>query len=235
MLLLGTNMLSSYADAGRVAEALGRMDLVVAYDLFFSDTARRVADVVLPGTAWLEELGCKSTNTHLYLMPQVLEAPGEARPVVWVLRELAQRLGVRNFFPVDRRERADRRDPRPPGHGPRHRRRARRRGRDARPAHLARGPSGREVPDALGEDRARVRGGRRARVALTAGGGRAARTGTLPAHALPGPHLDALPRLLRSRPRATLARQGRPRARALDLAQPTPPPAAWRTAWRSAS
>jgi anaerobic selenocysteine-containing dehydrogenase len=40
MLLLGTNMLSSYADAGRVAEALGRMDLIVAYDLFFSDTAR---------------------------------------------------------------------------------------------------------------------------------------------------------------------------------------------------
>jgi anaerobic selenocysteine-containing dehydrogenase len=75
------------------------MDLVVAYDLFFSDTARRVADVVLPGTAWLEELGCKSTNTHLYLMPQVLEAPGEARPVVWVLRELAQRLGVTDFFP----------------------------------------------------------------------------------------------------------------------------------------
>ena len=99
MLLLGTNMLSSYADAGRVAEALGRMDLVVAYDLFFSDTARRVADVVLPGTAWLEELGCKSTNTHLYLMPKVLEAPGEARPVVWVLRELAQRLGVTDFFP----------------------------------------------------------------------------------------------------------------------------------------
>jgi anaerobic selenocysteine-containing dehydrogenase len=62
MLLLGTNMLSSYADAGRVAEALGRMDLVVAYDLFFNDTARRVADVVLPGTAWLEGAGCKSTT-----------------------------------------------------------------------------------------------------------------------------------------------------------------------------
>jgi anaerobic selenocysteine-containing dehydrogenase len=99
MLLLGTNMLSSYADAGRVAGALGRMDLVVAYDLFLSDTARRVADVVLPATAWLEELGCKSTNTHLYLMPKVLEAPGEARPVAWLLRELARRLDVTDFFP----------------------------------------------------------------------------------------------------------------------------------------
>jgi anaerobic selenocysteine-containing dehydrogenase len=99
MLLLGTNMLSSYADAARVAEALGRLDLVVAYDLFLSDTARRAADVVLPATAWLEELGCKSTNTHLYLMPKALEPPGEARPVAWVLRELARRLEVPGFFP----------------------------------------------------------------------------------------------------------------------------------------
>jgi anaerobic selenocysteine-containing dehydrogenase len=99
MLLLGTDMLSSFAEAGRVAEGLARQDLVVAYDLFLSDTARRFADVVLPATAWLEELGCKSTNTHLYLMPKILEAPGETRPITWVLRELARRLGLDEFFP----------------------------------------------------------------------------------------------------------------------------------------
>ena len=99
LLLFGTNMLSSYADAERVAEGLGRADLVVSHDLFWNETARRFADVVLPGTSWLEELGCKSTNTHLYLMPKVLEPPGEARPAVWILRELARRLGVDDFYP----------------------------------------------------------------------------------------------------------------------------------------
>jgi anaerobic selenocysteine-containing dehydrogenase len=99
MLLFGTNMLSSYADAQAVATGLARQDLVVSYDLFFNDTARRFADVVLPATAWLEELGCKSTNTHLYLMPKILEAPGEAKPVSFVLRELARRLGVDDFWP----------------------------------------------------------------------------------------------------------------------------------------
>src|SRR5712692_2316890 len=94
MLLFGTDMLSSYADAGRVAEGLERADLVVSYDLFMNGTARRLADIVLPATAWLEELGCKSTNTHLYLMPKVLEAPGETRPVAWVLKELASRRGA---------------------------------------------------------------------------------------------------------------------------------------------
>jgi anaerobic selenocysteine-containing dehydrogenase len=99
MLLLGTDMLSSYAEAGRVAEGLARQDLVVSYDLFLNDTARRFADVVLPATAWLEELGCKSTNTHLYLMPKILQPAGETRSIVWVLRELARRLGLDDFFP----------------------------------------------------------------------------------------------------------------------------------------
>src|SRR6185312_10638152 len=99
MLLLGTDMLSSFADARRVAAGLDRTDLLVSYDLFMNDTARRFADVVLPSTAWLEELGCKSTNTHLYLMPKALEAAGETRPVGWVLRELARRLEVVDFYP----------------------------------------------------------------------------------------------------------------------------------------
>jgi anaerobic selenocysteine-containing dehydrogenase len=99
MLLLGTNMLSSFAEAGTVAEGLARQDLVVSYDLFMNETSRRAADLVLPATSWLEETGCKSTNSHLYLMPQVLDPPGECRSNTWVLRELARRLGLADFFP----------------------------------------------------------------------------------------------------------------------------------------
>ena len=99
LLLFGTDMLSSYADAARLAKGLARTALVVSHDLFLNDTARQFADVVLPGTSWLEELGCKSTNTHLYLMPKILDAPGDTRPAVWILRELARRLGVEDFYP----------------------------------------------------------------------------------------------------------------------------------------
>ena len=99
LLLFGTDMVSSFAEAGRVAKGLARTDFLVAHDLFLNGTARRFADVVLPATAWLEELGCKSTNTHLYLMPKVLEPEGEARPAAWVMRELARRLGVADFWP----------------------------------------------------------------------------------------------------------------------------------------
>lgn len=99
LFLFGTDMLSSFADAERVAEGLARTDLIVTHDLFMNDTARRFADVVLPGTAWLEEIGCKSTNTHLYLMPKVLDPPGETRSCTWILKELARRLGLSEFFP----------------------------------------------------------------------------------------------------------------------------------------
>ena len=99
MLLFGTDMLSSFADAERLEAGFARTELIVCHDLFMNDTARRFADVVLPGTAWLEQLGCKMTNTHLYLMEQALESPGETRSLTWILRTLADRLGLTEFFP----------------------------------------------------------------------------------------------------------------------------------------
>jgi len=99
LLLMGTNMLSSYADASAVASGLERASLVVSYDLFLNETARRFADVVLPATAWLEELGCKMTHTHLYLMEPALAPAGETRSVYRVIKELAERLGLDGFHP----------------------------------------------------------------------------------------------------------------------------------------
>jgi len=99
LLLLGTNMLSSFADAGKISYGLDKAEMVVCVDLFMNETARRFADVVLPGTAWLEELGFKVTNTHLYLMERALEREGETRPIDEVLRSLANSLGIHDFFP----------------------------------------------------------------------------------------------------------------------------------------
>lgn len=104
LFLFGTNTMSSFADTEQMAEGLDRTDLVVSYDLFMNDTARRFADVILPSTAWLEELGCKATNTHLYLMEQALPSPGETRPLSQVLHGLAKHLQLDGFFPWDSQE-----------------------------------------------------------------------------------------------------------------------------------
>lgn len=99
LFLPGANMLSSFADTTRLCAGLAKQRLIVSHDLFLNDTARQFADIVLPGTSWLEQLGCKSTNTHLYLMEQALEPPGETRPLSWILRQLADRLDLHDFFP----------------------------------------------------------------------------------------------------------------------------------------
>jgi anaerobic selenocysteine-containing dehydrogenase len=99
LLLFGTNLLSSFADSGRAAAAMAGMDLVAAHDLFLNETSREHADVVLPGTSWLEETGFKASATHLYLMDRALAPRGETRPTACVLDQLARRLGVEDFHP----------------------------------------------------------------------------------------------------------------------------------------
>jgi anaerobic selenocysteine-containing dehydrogenase len=106
MMLFGANMMSSFSDAERLATGLSRADLVVSYDLFMNDTTRRFADIVLPGTAWLEQIGCKSTNTHLYLMEPALPPPGDTQPLSWILQRLGERLSLTDFFPWESEEAA---------------------------------------------------------------------------------------------------------------------------------
>ncbi|GCF07513.1 molybdopterin-containing oxidoreductase family protein [Dictyobacter arantiisoli] len=95
----GSNMLSTFADTNKLARGLDQVKLVVSYDLFMNETARRFADLVLPATAWLESIGLKQTGSHIYLMEQALKPAGECRSLISILRELAQRLKIANFFP----------------------------------------------------------------------------------------------------------------------------------------
>jgi anaerobic selenocysteine-containing dehydrogenase len=99
LLLFGTNMLSCFADAGKLARGLERIGLIVSYDLFMNATSRQFADLVLPATAWLESLGLKQTATHIYLMERALEPAGECRSLTTVLTQLAEQLEIERFFP----------------------------------------------------------------------------------------------------------------------------------------
>lgn len=99
LLTLGSNLLSSFPDTARMHKALEQTDLIVAYDIFENQTVREVADIVLPGTIWLEEIGVKATNTHVYLADRALPAQGEARPLYGLFQELGARLDVEDVYP----------------------------------------------------------------------------------------------------------------------------------------
>ncbi|EFH84063.1 molybdopterin-containing oxidoreductase family protein [Ktedonobacter racemifer] len=99
LLVLGSNMLSTFADNNALARGLEQIKCIVSFDLFMNETARRYADLIIPGTAWLEDIGLKQTATHMYLMERALEPEGECRSLITVLRQLADRLELENFFP----------------------------------------------------------------------------------------------------------------------------------------
>ncbi|HUS97389.1 MAG TPA: molybdopterin-dependent oxidoreductase, partial [Hyphomicrobiaceae bacterium] len=90
---IGSNVLSSFPDTNRMRAALAKAELVVAYDIFPNQMIREVADIVLPGTIWLEEIGAKSTNTYIHLSDRILPAAGQSKPVYHLYQGLAQRLG----------------------------------------------------------------------------------------------------------------------------------------------
>lgn len=99
LLVIGGNPLSQWPDLNRLRRQLKKLDLVVVYDLFLNHTAREVGDIILPATSWLEELGLRTSNTHIYLMDKVLEPPGECREASDWMNELAGKLGIADYFP----------------------------------------------------------------------------------------------------------------------------------------
>ncbi len=101
---IGSNVLSGFADTSRLRAALDKAELFVAYDIFPNQTIREVADIVLPGTIWLEEIGAKSTNGYIHLSDQVLPAAKETRPVYEFYKGLADRLGVEDVYPWSSQE-----------------------------------------------------------------------------------------------------------------------------------
>ena len=104
LLLSGTDMLSSFADTARLEQGLADTELIICHDLFMNDTIRRCADVVIPATAWLEQVGCKMTNTHLYFMEQALPAPEQVMTLSQLLSRMATSFQIDNFFPWENDE-----------------------------------------------------------------------------------------------------------------------------------
>jgi anaerobic selenocysteine-containing dehydrogenase len=107
----GGNMLLSQPDADVGRAALARLDFVVAADLFLTPTAA-LADVVLPvASAWEREglrVGFGPTPEGeglIQLRAQVVAPRGESRSDIWIVCELAKRLGLgAQFFEGDEDE-----------------------------------------------------------------------------------------------------------------------------------
>ncbi len=101
LLVHGSNVVVSAPNADAVCAALDRLDFVVVSDIVPSETAA-YADVILPVTQWAEEEGTMTNlEGRIIRRRKAIDAPGEARSELWILRELAARLGCDAFFGDD--------------------------------------------------------------------------------------------------------------------------------------
>ncbi|MDI3421134.1 molybdopterin oxidoreductase family protein [Streptomyces luteolus] len=104
LLLMGSNPVVSAPRAAHVEGRLRSLDFLAVADVVLSETAA-LADVVLPVTQWAEETG---TTTNLegrvLLRRRAITPPDGVRTDLFVLHELAARLGVEKGFPTDPEE-----------------------------------------------------------------------------------------------------------------------------------
>jgi formate dehydrogenase major subunit len=67
---------------------------MVVQDIFMTETAW-LADVVLPATAWPEKNGTVSnTDRMVQLGKQAINPPGQAKPDLWIIQQIAKRMGL---------------------------------------------------------------------------------------------------------------------------------------------
>jgi assimilatory nitrate reductase catalytic subunit len=96
--ILHTNPAVSMPDADRVARAIAGCDFVAVSDIWATTDTARLAQVLLPATAWGEKDGTVTNSERMISRQRAfLPSPGEARPDWWQLAQVAQRMGFSGF------------------------------------------------------------------------------------------------------------------------------------------
>jgi assimilatory nitrate reductase catalytic subunit len=98
--VMATNPAVSLPDAGRVREALKKLELfVVSENVHSNDTVNCGAHLLLPAAAWGEKDGTV-TNSERRISRQrpFMSLPGEARPDWWIVAEVGKRMGFADAF-----------------------------------------------------------------------------------------------------------------------------------------
>jgi len=94
MYVMGENPAMSDPDVDHAREALAALDHLVVQDIFLTETAY-LADVVLPATAWPEKDGTVTNTDRVVQMGRkAIEPPGAAKEDLWIIQEIARRMGL---------------------------------------------------------------------------------------------------------------------------------------------
>ena len=94
MYIMGENPAMSDPDANHARESLAALEHLVVQDIFLTETAY-LADVILPASAFPEKTGSfTNTDRLVQIGRQAIDPPGEAKQDLWIIQQMATRLGL---------------------------------------------------------------------------------------------------------------------------------------------
>jgi formate dehydrogenase major subunit len=94
MYIMGENPAMSDPDLHHARDGLAALQHLVVQDLFLTETAW-LADVVLPASAWPEKTGTvTNTDRMIQMGRRAINPPGDARADLWIIQQIAQRMGL---------------------------------------------------------------------------------------------------------------------------------------------
>ena len=94
MYIEGENPAMSDPNLNYARKALSELDHLVVQDIFFTETAG-FADVILPASAFPEKTGTfTNTDRRVQMGRQAVDPPGEAKQDLWIIQQVAQRMGL---------------------------------------------------------------------------------------------------------------------------------------------
>ena len=93
LFIFGEDQVRTDPDIQHVIDGLEALEFFVVDDLFMTETAK-YADVVLPGSAYLEKEGTFSnTERRVQRVRKAVDAPGDAKLDTWIFTEIMRRMG----------------------------------------------------------------------------------------------------------------------------------------------
>lgn len=99
MYIMGENPAMSDPDLNQARASLAALEHLIVQDIFLTETAY-FADVILPASAFPEKTGSfTNTDRTVQLGRAAIPTPGDARQDLWIIQQIAQRMGLSWNYP----------------------------------------------------------------------------------------------------------------------------------------
>ncbi|MFC1979475.1 molybdopterin-dependent oxidoreductase [Chloroflexota bacterium] len=101
LLIAGCNPVLTWPNSNKIRQGFEKLDLLLVVDIFMTETAK-LADIVLPGTTFLEREDMRDYAGNLPLIAlanKVIEPIGNSKEDWKIWAELGRRMGYEQYFP----------------------------------------------------------------------------------------------------------------------------------------